>query len=215
MNIKGAIFDLDGTLLDSMHIWHAIDRSFLEESGVKVPDNLSEMLKKKTIEQCVEYFISELGVAQSKKQVMKRLNELMRDVYLTRIELKPFAHRMLDRLKEKGIMLCVATANDYDLTCDALKHLGVLQMFLFVTTCGLLNCSKTEPKIYNYCAERLGLKPDEVLVFEDALHAAVVAKEAGFRVVGVYDRSSEAQKERMKEVCDLYIHSFDEDIPLL
>lgn len=214
MSNKGAIFDLDGTLLDSMHIWHKIDCIFLQECGVEIPNNLVDVLKTMTIEGCVQYFIDELGVTLTKEEVFKRFDELMREVYLTKIEPKPFARELLEKYSSDNIKMCVATANEYDLTCETLHKLGLLQYFEFVTTCGKLECSKTEPYIYNYCAQRLGFKPDEVVVYEDAPHCVESAKNAGFYVVGVHDKSSECEEAHIKKIADRYIYTFEGEILL-
>lgn len=212
--VKGAIFDLDGTLLDSMHIWEDIDDAFLKECGVDIPNNINEVLKAMTVEECMEFFINELGVKLSKKEISKRIVELMREVYLFNIEAKPFVRQVLEKFKKQNIKMCVATANDYDLTHETLKRLNLMQYFDFIVTCSQLGCSKTQPHIYNYCADKLGFMNKEILVFEDALHCVETAKKAGFIVIGVYDKYSENDAQKIKKLSDQYIYSFGEELRL-
>lgn len=207
--IKGAIFDLDGTLVDSMGLWHEVDRIFLNECGVAIPPDLPEILRKMTIDECVAYFSGALGVKKSKAEILARIDELMRELYLTQTPLKPFAREFLDGFQRAGIKMCIATANDFDLSRAALAHHGILGHFAFIVTCSQLSCSKTESVIFERCARELGFPPNEILVFEDSLHCAEAAKSAGFRVVGVFDAFSAQDETKMRALCDHYIKSFE------
>ena len=208
MKVKGVIFDLDGTLLDSMHIWHDVDKLFLAECGVEAPPDLAENIKMMTIDMCVEYFRKSLGVSLSADMVKKRCAELMADFYTTRVQAKPHAGELLRHLKKLGIKMCVATANDPVLAANALANVGFAEYFEFVLTCGEADAPKTDGKIYRICAERLGVHPSEAIVMEDAMHGIISANGEGFMTVGVFDESFESEADKIREICDIYAEDF-------
>lgn len=209
-NIKGAIFDLDGTLLDSMEVWDTFGEDYLTGRGLTPPSGLREILKPLSMMQTAEYFIASYGVPDSPQQIIEEINRRIARHYEEVFELKPGVRAFLDMLKERGIPMCVATATDRPLVEPALKRLGIYDYFKAIFTCTELCTGKDCPDIYLKARELLGTELAHTYVFEDALHAALTAKKAGFPLVAVSDSVFWAEKEKLMAAADLYISSFTE-----
>lgn len=204
--IKGIIFDLDGTLIDSMQIWNEVDRVFLKECGVaKPPEDISDRMRKMSVDESAEYFISEFGLSCTKEYIIKRIEELVRIQYEELIPLKPDVMELLDFLDKKSIPYGVATATYKRLAEVVLKRLGIFERQSFLLTDEDFPAGKTSPDIYYGGAELLGFAPEEILVAEDSLHCVETASAAGFFTVGVYDEVSECDRCAIKDKSDAYI----------
>lgn len=208
--IKGIIFDLDGTLIDSMNIWCNIDRAFLKENGVdNPPSDVSDKVKKLTIESAAEYFINNFGLKCSVKYIVDRIEELVRIEYEENISLKPYVSEVLDMLDRKNIPYGIATATYKSLAEAVLKRLGIYGRFKFLLTESEYPRGKNFPDIYVGGAECLGFSPDEVLVVEDSLHCIETALKAGFVTVGIYDEVSAPERDIIERISDYYFESLD------
>lgn len=210
MNITGAIFDLDGTLLDSMPAWDNIGADYLISKGITPPDDLEDILRPLSFVQAAQYYVDEFNLPYTASKIIDDIYEMVADKYRHNIPLKPYAAELINKLKHKGIKLCVATAMELNLAQAALERNGILDQFDFVTSCGEMDCNKDTPEFFLSVADRLKTTPNETMIFEDALHAITSAKEAGFMIVGVYDESMEANTPLIKQYSDIYISSFKE-----
>ncbi|MGE5629604.1 MAG: HAD family hydrolase [Caulobacteraceae bacterium] len=209
MCIKGFIFDLDGTLLDSMGIWDNIGEEYLRLKGVdNIPQNMKEILKLMSLLQAAEYFIESFHINLSPHQIMDEINMLIEDKYKYHVGLKDGVHEFLEKNRE--LKMCIATATDKPLVEFALKRLNIYKYFEFIITSTEVGSSKQNPDIYIKAAEKLGLPLSEVAVFEDALHAIETAKSANFYTVGVYEAVFEQDKEKIKQTADCYIINLNE-----
>ncbi|MCM1529609.1 MAG: HAD family phosphatase [Alistipes sp.] len=209
--VKGIIFDLDGTLIDSMQVWYDVDRRFLGENGVSdPPEDISDRVKKMTIDQSSELFIREFGLSCTKEYVIRRIEELVRLEYEENIPLKPFAAELLEFLDSRDIPCGVATVT-YDSLAEAvLGRCGIREGFKFLLTDKDFPGGKNSPDIYIRAAELLGTKPEDTLVIEDSLHCVETAKKAGFITAAVYDRAAAADRAAMERLADFYIMTLDE-----
>lgn len=206
--IKSIIFDLDGTLIDSMHIWYDIDRRFLIENGIEnPPSEISERLKKLTIYESSELLIKEFNLACTKEYIVRRIEELVRIEYEEKIPLKPYVRELLDFLDRSGIPYAVATATYKSLAEAVLKRCGISDRFRFILTNIDYPRGKNFPDIFLGAAEKLGTLPVETLVAEDSLHCIETAGRAGFITCAVYDESSEKDRNLLKEKADYYFNS--------
>lgn len=210
MMVKGIIFDLDGTLLDSMPAWENVGADLLKSKGIKPPKNLDDIIKTMSFEESALYFIEGCGLDMNLSECLGAVNNMVLEKYKNSIPLKPYAKEFINSLKEKGIKMCIATANDHDLMVHALKRLEILNCFEFVITCSMVGASKREPLIYDTAAKRLNIKKEHLLVFEDCLHCIEVLKKNGYKTIGVYDKANQEDIEKIKQLSDIYIESFKE-----
>ena len=208
--IKGAIFDLDGTLTDSMWIWDTVAIDFMKQHGFPVPSGLREAVKPLSFLQMVAYYQHDLGIPLSAEEIMNGTNQLVEHRYFYEVPLKAHAGEFLQKLREAGVRCGVATASEKYMVEAALTRLGIRDYFEFVLTCTELGSGKDEPAIFEEALRRLGTAKDETVVFEDAVHAIRTATKAGFRVVALYDDSAAEDAEEIKEIADRYCRSFAE-----
>lgn len=206
--IKAAIFDLDGTLLDSMEAWNELDANFLRSLGKEPKPGLQEAVMALTLRQSAAYFQSEYGVRLSEEEIIRRIEGAIRQAYEVYIPLKNGARAVLELLRERNIPMAVATATELHLASAALQRLGVMEFFSEIFTCELVGKGKREPDVFFAAAAHLGAEPKETLVFEDAAFAAQTAHDAGFRVAFVHDEVS--AKGGDAPFADLQLHDFRE-----
>lgn len=204
MNKKYAIFDLDGTLIDSMRWWKGLAEEFLRSRGVtEIPDGLTDQIQMMTVLESSRLFIRTFGISGTAESVAGEMNTLMDRHYREDISLKLGVKACLDTLKKKGVRMCVASAASAKLAEDCLKRLGAADYFEEFLSCEDVGAGKTRPDIYLRAAAGMGAAPEDTAVYEDALYAAETAKKAGFYVIGVYDEGSCRTKEERKRLGDL------------
>lgn len=204
MKIQGAIFDVDGTLLDSMSIWDTIGADYLRSIGYEPRENLNEVFKNMSLLQAAEYYRREYGVTRSIEEIMDGVNAMLEHFYQYDAPLKPGVAELLERLRRKDVKLCIATATDRYLVEAALKRCGVLSYFDEIFTCNEVGHGKDEPIIFEAALRFLGTEKTKTVVFDDALYAIRTAKKAGFPVAAVYDSHEKAQAE-IRALADLYL----------
>jgi HAD superfamily hydrolase (TIGR01509 family) len=207
--IKGAIFDLDGTLLDSMFIWDTIGEKYLRSLGYEPKENLNETFKNMSLYQAVSYYKSEYGVPLSHKELMDGVNKMVEKYYTDEVLLKQGVGEILEKLHNRGIKMCIATATDRYPAEAALKRNGIDKYFSEIFTCSEVGVGKDNPTIYKKALEHLETAKTETVIIEDAFFAIKTAKENGFITVGIYDKYEKNQKE-IKQTADYYVTSFKE-----
>jgi len=204
-----AIFDMDGTMLDSMPAWKNLGRDYLIGKGIKVPENLNEIINTMSMTESANYFKKAFGISDNVQQIMSDVNELIEDKYRYEMPLKPHVKEYLLQLKRHGIIMCVVTATPLQLSEAALKRLEVLEYFSFVVCCDEVGVGKSEPDSYYLATRKMGTMASDVVVYEDADYAMKTAKDAGFYTIGIYDEATKKSKEEIKLLCDTYIDSFE------
>lgn len=206
--MKAAIFDVDGTLLDSMGMWDDIGARYLKSIRVEPEDNLKEVLFLMSMAEGTRYIREHYHLSQSIPEIMQGVMDVVKDFYDKEASLKPGVREFLSKLSDRGIPMVAATASDREHIESAFDRLGIRRYFKKVFTCDEAGASKTEPVIYQMAAEYLGVQPSEAYVFEDVLYAILTAKRAGFRTVGVFDQYSAKDQEEIKKQSDFYLSSF-------
>ena len=206
MKISGAIFDVDGTLLDSMSIWDTIGADYLRSIGYIPRENLNEIFKNMSLLQAAEYYRNEYGVTLRVEEIMSGVNAMLEQFYQYESPLKPGAAELLARLRQNRVKLCIATATDRYLVEAALARCGVLSYFGEIFTCNGVGHGKDEPHIFEAALRFLGTERAETVVFDDALYAIRTAKEAGFPIAAVYDTHEKSQTE-VRALSDFYLEN--------
>lgn len=210
-DFDGVIFDFDGTLADSMHVWTDIDWLFCEEYGLGVPDDFRDSIVGLGFEGTAQYFIDELGVTLTVEECCAEFNRLALDRYKTEVFLKQGVKEYLDLLDAREVPFCIASSLNRELLEVALEANGVQGRFASICLCDDYQTHKSDTKIYHIAAESMGLDAERCVVFEDIVPAVMSAQRAGALAVGVLDEGNEAQDtpavERCSSVC---IHGFVE-----
>lgn len=206
--IKGAIFDVDGTLLNSMPVWSNLGEIYLHSLGIEAEAGLGETLSAMSLPQGADYLIQHYHLAKTRNKVLEGINREVRDFYAEKVPLKAGVHHFLDGLKEHRIPMVIVTTSDRGNVEAALKRLGVLNYFDRVLTCTEMGTDKNRPDIYLAASLQLDTEPSETLVFEDAFHAVLTAKRAGFKVVAVYDQSNDSKLGKIWNTADIYLSEY-------
>lgn len=211
MRLQSAIFDMDGTLLDSMPMWQGLGPDLLRRFGVEPAPDLRERLKAMTLRQGAAYCREAYHLDATVEELIGLLEQRVDDFYHSEVRAKPGVERFLSLLKMEGVWMYVATATDRHLAQAALRHAGIDGYFRGIVTSAEVPLGKEEsPEIYERAMRRLQSNKKDTVIFEDALHAIRTAKAAGFRVAAVYDASAQADEAEIRGLADYYIRSFDE-----
>ena len=197
---KGLIFDVDGTLLDSMPMWARLDIDYLETMGITPEPNFHNKVKMMTLLDAAKYIKENFGVKKAPETICKEIQDIAYSYYRDVLLIKDGSMELLKELKNRGYRMYVATANEYDMCKAALERNKIMDLFDGLVTCSMTGFSKERPDVYLLACEKMGLKVEECVVFEDSCFAMNTAINAGFSVVGVYD---EAEKENWEKICEI------------
>ena len=210
MRLQSAIFDMDGTLLDSMGMWRTLGSVLAENHGVVPPPDLNRRVAALGLWEGTAYCKEACGLPGTVEELVQEIWGRIEAFYRNDVRPKPGLIRFLDILKMRGVWMYVATATDRPLAEAALKTAGIEGYFRGMITSREAGQPKREgPEIYERALRRLRSTKKDTVVFEDALHALRTAHEAGFRTAAVYDES-EPDQEEMRRLADYYITSFEE-----
>ena len=209
-NIKACIFDMDGTLVDSLGIWDDIDERFFHQYGLEVPENYGKALAHMSFMEMAQYTKETYHIPDSVDTIAQTWINWSQDAYLYTIEAKPGVKEFLTYLQSLGMPLSLATANRRSLYEPCLVRNGLDSYFDYIANVNDLNTAKNEPKIYLHLASQMNSKPEETLVFEDVIQAVQTAHDASFKVVGVYDKRNENSFEGIKKIADHIIMDYRE-----
>lgn len=208
---KAAIFDLDGTLLDSMGVWDRVDIDFLAKRGIEVPADYMGKVAAMQFRQIAEYTIARFGLPDTPEALMQEWDDMARVAYSTVVEAKPHAVEYLSYLKRSGAKLAVATSLPPALREPAMKHVGIFDYFDQIVSVDDANdVGKDRPDVFLLAAGRLGVVPEQCTVFEDLLVAMRSAKSVGMRVWAIHDDSSDGDWPDICGLADGVLFDFSE-----
>lgn len=211
-NIKAAIFDLDGTLFDSLGVWKDIDIRFLSKRGFDVPTDYAKNISSLSFRQVAEYTVNYFNLKESVDEIIDEWFNMAKYEYANNIFLKPYAKEFLFKLKQSGVKLCTATNLPHVLSDSALKNNGIYNIFDTFCDTQEVGKSKQFPDIFYLAAEKLNVSANDCAVFEDIPSNILSAKTAGIYTCGVYDSHSEYYKHDLIKYSDIYIESYKEFI---
>ena len=210
MKLEGAIFDFDGTLLDSMGVWDTLGSDFLRLRGIAAKPGLDRALAPLTLSQAAEYLKENYPLAEPPEALVRQINELLAGYYRDTLKAKEGVPALLKRMEAHGVRMYLATATDRPLVEAALKRLKLNRYFSGLVTCAEAGAGKDRPDIYRTALSRLKTKRSRTVVFEDALHAVRSARTAGFRVAAVYDESAAPDSGEIRRLADWYLDNIND-----
>lgn len=209
-NFEACIFDLDGTTLDSMWVWHEIDRRFLGKRGIELPSDYMKSINHLSPYQTALYTIDRFSLSDTPEELMNEWYSLAKDAYENEVQAKPFVREYIEKVHSRGLKLFVATALDKTLAKLVLSRLGLLDYFVSITSVSEVSRGKGFPDVYLKAISEYGINPTKCVVFEDILEGIKGANLGNFYTIGVYDKDSHDDREKIREIANGYIHSFEE-----
>ena len=209
-NIEGAVFDLDGTLLDSSWVWEKVDEKFLGDRGFQVPDDYVDEISPLGAERAAVYTIERFGLNEDKDDIVREWIEMAKKEYATEVVCKPYAKEFLEELQKLNIKMAVATSSDRELFMKTLEREGILKYFQKIVTVDEVERGKGYPDIYEEAARRIKVNPHTCLVFEDILAGVTGASLGEFNVVAVFDEKSKHNWEKIKSISKYSINDYKE-----
>ncbi len=213
-DIEAVIFDLDGTLVDSMWMWRSIDIEYLKRFGIEMPPELQSCIEGKSFSETAVYFKERFQLPDSLEQIKSDWNKMAWDKYESEVPLKEGVAELLQYLKQKGIPAGIATSNSRELVELIVRKHGIEDFFGSIRTSCEVAKGKPSPDIYLLVAEDLGVLPEHCLVFEDVLQGVMAGKNANMKVCAVYDEYSEKDQDEKINLSDYYVHSMSEVLNL-
>ncbi len=206
--MKGAIFDVDGTLLNSMGAWWDVIIKFFENNGLELTDEKAAGYKEMRLEDSVPSIIAEYGLEMTVDEVIGEFQRMMVKEYEENIPLKEGAAKYLKKLHDGGVKIAIATSGYEELCKSAFTRLGVWQYIDAKAYSHEVGVDKSNPDIYLLAAERLGVKPCDCVVFEDIVLGIGGAKKGGFKTCAIKDLTNIDETETLKKIADNYIEDF-------
>jgi HAD superfamily hydrolase (TIGR01509 family) len=206
---KGAIFDMDGTILDSMGCWRSLNVEFLKKRGLPVPEEIQGQELITHSGAAVKLYLQRFDLGMTFQEIIREFEDDMGPLYQTVILPKAGAADCLKGLKKAGLKLCVATVTPQGVAERALERHGLLDLFEFVANPNDIGINKSKPEFFYLISDRMGLAATDCVVFEDAVYAMRGAKAAGCKVVAIEDATSAPDLKEILEISDIYLHDYN------
>ena len=207
-DIKGAIFDMDGTLIDSLMLWdimwEALGKKYLGKGGFRPSAEDDKAIRTMTLKDGMEMIHTGYEMGEDGAELLQCANAIIKDFYANEVQLKPGVREFLEYCRKHDIKMCIASATGPKLLQTAIDHCEIGHYFTHVLSCAQIGKGKDEPDIYEAAIEKLGTKKEETCVFEDSLVAIETAHNMGLKTVAIYDQYNYGQEE-MRATADEYI----------
>lgn len=208
--MKGAIFDVDGTLLDSMPVWWRVSEKFFKNHNIEVTSEKFAEYKEMRLEDSLPQIRAEYGLDMSVDEMISEFQRLAFEEYRDFVLMKPHAKEYMEKLHNEGVKIAIATSGYEGLCRSAFERLGVWDLIDARAFSDEVGVDKSNPDVYLLAAERIGVKPSDCVVFEDITAGISGAKKGGFKTCAVYDESNTEDTDELKETADMYIMDFGE-----
>lgn len=209
-DIEAVIFDLDGTLVDSMWLWHDIDVSYFKRFSMELPEDYQKRIEGMSFTETAIFTKEEYGIPDSLEKIMQDWNEMAYEWYMNKVFPKNGASEFLALLDKLGIKMGIATSNSHEIVDPLCDKLGFSQYISCIVTSCDVKKGKPAPDVYLKTAEKLGVSPEKCLVFEDIPAGIMAGKNAGMRVCAIADEYSAYQLATKKSLSDSFIEDYTE-----
>ncbi len=207
---KAVLFDLDGTVIDSMWMWKDVDVTYLSKRNIEYPLSLPVEIEGKTYYETAVYFKERFNLPDTLEEIMDEWHEISYDIYCNKVMLKDKVKDVLITLKEKGYKTAIATSNSRALTKGALESLGIYELFDTLVCSEDVKCGKPDPEVYMIACKNLGVLGSEAVVFEDVPQGLIAGSACGCKTVAVFDEYSKMYDEEKHKLADYYLMSYSE-----
>ncbi|MCR5215792.1 MAG: HAD family phosphatase [Lachnospiraceae bacterium] len=206
---EAVIFDLDGTLVDSMGVWHEIDVEFLGKRGIPVPEDLQQQIAGKSYEETAIYFKNRFHLPDSVESIKEEWKVMSMERY-SKVPLKPGARELILRLYASDVPMAIATSNSRELTESCLSAHGLDGYFKTLVTGNEVIHGKPAPDVFLRAAKNMNVTPERCVVFEDLVNGILAGKTANMTVIAVADQASKYQEDQKRTIADRFIRDFNE-----
>lgn len=211
-DIKAVIFDMDGTLIDSMWLWKAIDIEYLGRHNKELPDDLQKEIEGMSFSETANYFKTRFNISDDVEDIKNDWNTMAKEYYMHKVPLKEYAYELLIELKKRNIKLGIGTSNSAELVSVIMDKFSLTNTFDSIRTSCEVEKGKPHPDIFLQVAKDLNVDPKNCIVFEDVPNGLVAANSAGMISVAIHDDFSKHMEDEKRQLSKFYINSYKEAV---